>query len=93
VSFAPRLPDGITRLAFTILIRGHQLRVEVTHPSARYLLADGNPLDIQHHGERLTLSSGKQQERPIPAIAQQPPPAQPPGRAPARRHAGTIHPA
>jgi alpha,alpha-trehalose phosphorylase len=91
VSLAPRLPDGITRLAFTILIRGQQLRVEITHSSARYLLADGDPLDIEHHGERLTLSAGKQQERPIPAVAQQPPPAQPPGRAPARRTAGTVH--
>jgi alpha,alpha-trehalose phosphorylase len=91
VSFAPRLPDGITRLAFTILIRGHQLRVEVTHPSARYLLADGGPLNIQHHGEALKLSAGKQQERPIPQVTAQPPPAQPPGRAPARRKAGTIH--
>ena len=55
VSFAPRLPDGITRLAFTILIRGRLLRVEVTHSSARYLLTDGDPLDIEHHGKRLTL--------------------------------------
>ncbi len=89
VSFAPRLPDGITRLAFTILIRGRLLRVEITHPSARYLLADGDPLEIEHHGTRLTLAAGRQQERPIPKIAARPRPSQPAGRAPARRKTGT----
>jgi alpha,alpha-trehalose phosphorylase len=93
VSFAPRLPDGITRLAFAILIRGHLLRVEVTHPSARYLLADGDPLDIEHHSQRLTLSAGKQQERPIPRVAQRPRPSQPASRAPAHRSASTSPPA
>jgi alpha,alpha-trehalose phosphorylase len=88
-SFAPRLPDGITRLTFTILIRGHLLHIDVTHPSARYLLADGDPFEIEHHGERLTLSAGKQQERPIPKVAQRPRPSQPPGRAPAHRKAST----
>jgi alpha,alpha-trehalose phosphorylase len=89
VSFAPRLPDGITRLAFSVLIRGHLLRVEITHPSARYLLADGDPLDIEHHGQQLTLSAGKREERPIPPVAKRPRPSQPPGRAPAHRKAST----
>jgi alpha,alpha-trehalose phosphorylase len=93
VSFTPRLPDGITRLAFTILIRGRLLRVEITHPSARYLLAEGEPLDIEHHGQRLTLPAGKQQERPIPQVAQRPRPSQPAGRAPASRNASTTQPA
>jgi alpha,alpha-trehalose phosphorylase len=89
VSFAPRLPDGITRLAFTVLIRGHLLRVEITHASTRYLLADGDPLDIKHHGQSLTLTAGDQQEQPIPKIAQRPPPSQPAGRAPAHRDASS----
>jgi alpha,alpha-trehalose phosphorylase len=90
VSFAPRLPEGITRLAFTILIRGRLLRVEVTPQSARYLLADGEPLDIEHHGKRLKLSAGRKYERPIPQVTQRPPPRQPPGRAPAHRDTGTT---
>jgi alpha,alpha-trehalose phosphorylase len=85
VSFAPRVPEGIVRLAFTILIRGCRLRVEVTHSVARYLLADGDPLDIVHHGDRITLSAGQQEERQIPALPPQPRPSQPPGREPARR--------
>ncbi len=85
VSFAPRLPDGITRLAFTVMIRGRRLRVGITHVAARYLLADGDPLDIEHHGERLRLSAGEEQERPIPVLVPQRRPGQPTGREPARR--------
>jgi alpha,alpha-trehalose phosphorylase len=85
VSFAPRLPEGINRLAFTIMIRRRKLRVEVTHSGASYLLADGDPLDITHHGDHVTLSAGKPEERAIPDIPAQPRPKQPPGREPARR--------
>ena len=85
VSFAPRLPEGISRLAYTITIRGRKLRVEVTHAAAHYLLSDGEPLDIQHYGEKLTLSAGEPQDRPIPEILPQPRPSQPRGREPARR--------
>jgi alpha,alpha-trehalose phosphorylase len=85
VSFAPRLPAGINRLAFTILIRGRKLRVEVTHSAARYLLTDGDPLEISHHGERFTMSPDDPQERAIPEIHALPRPQQPPGREPVRR--------
>jgi alpha,alpha-trehalose phosphorylase len=87
VSFAPRLPEGINRLTFTIMIRRRKLRVEVTHSGASYLLADGDPLDITHHGDHVTLSAGKPEERAIPDIPAQPRPKQPPGREPARRRA------
>jgi alpha,alpha-trehalose phosphorylase len=85
VAFAPRLPDGIARLKFTIMIRHRKLRVEITHPAARYLLADGDPLQILHHGEGLELTAGQAQDRPIPPVPQLPRPSQPPGREPARR--------
>jgi alpha,alpha-trehalose phosphorylase len=84
-SFAPRLPGGLTRLAFTLLIRGRRLRVEVTHAEARYTLADGDPLEIVHHGQTVSLSAGKPQARPLPAVPSRPRPSQPPGREPARR--------
>ncbi len=85
VSFSPRLPHGITRLAFSVVVRSRRLRVEVTHPAARYRLADGDPLDISHYGTRLRLAPGDWQEHAIPAVAPRPRPSQPPGRAPARR--------
>jgi alpha,alpha-trehalose phosphorylase len=86
-SFAPRLPQGLTRLAFTVLFGGHRLHVEISQEAARYLLADGNPLAITHHGEKLTLAPGKPQERPVSRALSRPRPAQPPGRAPQLRQA------
>jgi alpha,alpha-trehalose phosphorylase len=85
VSFAPRLPEGLTRLAFGLLIRGSRLNVEVTATQARYLLAGGEPVRIFHHGEQLDLSAGKPQVRPVPAAPVRPRPSQPPGREPAHR--------
>ena len=87
VSFSPRLPEGITRLTYAIMVRGRKLRVEVTHPAARYLLTDGEPLDIAHYGEQITLSADEPQDRPIPEIPPQPRPSQPRGREPAHRRA------
>ncbi len=85
VLFTPRLPDGIMRLAFTALIRGRRLHVEITHQVARYLLAEGDSLDIEHYGQKVSLSAGAPAERPIPEVAAQPRPSQPAGREPARR--------
>ena len=85
VSFAPRLPEGLTRLAFSLMIRGRRLHVQVTHAHARYVLDDGEPLTVMHHGEELHLLPGKAQSRPIPAAPSRPRPSQPPGREPAHR--------
>jgi alpha,alpha-trehalose phosphorylase len=85
VQFAPRLPDGLSRLAFTIVVHGRRLRVEFHHKSARYLLVEGDPLELSHHGEPLTIKAGKPTERPIPALTPRPRAKQPDGREPARR--------
>ena len=85
VGFAPRLPQALSRLAFTILIRGRRLRVEVTHSDVTYSLADGEPLEIVHYGEEVQLSADKPEVRPIQEPAPRPRPGQPPGREPARR--------
>jgi alpha,alpha-trehalose phosphorylase len=86
VSFAPRLPEGLNRLAFSLMLRGQRLRVEVSQASARYLLADGAPLTILHHGTALTLEAGKPERRRIAPVPMRPRPSQPPGREPAPRH-------
>jgi alpha,alpha-trehalose phosphorylase len=85
VALAPRLPDGLARLTFSIFIRGRRLRVDIKHPSARYLLADGEPLEIVHHGEKLKLTAGQPKDRAIPALTARPRASQPYGRAPAKR--------
>jgi alpha,alpha-trehalose phosphorylase len=87
VSFAPRLPDGLTRLAFTIRIRGRRLHVEVTQKAARYVLADGEPLKILHHGSTVKLLADKPQSQAIAALPARPRPSQPPGREPVHRRA------
>jgi alpha,alpha-trehalose phosphorylase len=84
-SFAPRLPGGLTRLTFTLFIRGRRLRVEVSHAEARYLLAAGDALEIVHHGQTVRLSAGRPQARPIPPAPSRPRPGQPPGREPVQR--------
>jgi alpha,alpha-trehalose phosphorylase len=63
VRLAPRLPDGMARLAFTVLVQGRRLRVEIEHKSARYLLVDGESLEISHHGTAVTLKAGKAASR------------------------------
>ena len=85
VSFKPRLPQGLTRLAFTLLLSGRRLRVEITREKASYVFPEGQPLEILHHGEKLSLSPGKPQTRPITAAPELPRPSQPPGREPVHR--------
>jgi alpha,alpha-trehalose phosphorylase len=89
VAFAPRLPQALSRLSFTILIRGRRLRVEATHTAATYYLADGKPLEILHYGEKVQLSPGHPKVRPIEAAPAGPRPSQPPGREPLARRRTT----
>jgi alpha,alpha-trehalose phosphorylase len=86
LTFAPRLPSGITRLAFRMTWRGQRLKVTVRHEGARYELADGAPLEVAHHGEALLLHAGRPESRPLPPVPEgleRPP--QPPGREPTMR--------
>src|SRR5206468_5588164 len=50
LSFAPRLPARLERLAFRVLFRGRRLLVEVRQSQATYTLLDGAALDLRHHG-------------------------------------------
>jgi alpha,alpha-trehalose phosphorylase len=88
VSFAPRLPEGLSRLAFSLFLRGRRLHVEVTHAEARYVLDDGEPLTVMHHGVHLHLKPDKPEVRPISAAPARRRPTQPPGREPAHRLGG-----
>jgi alpha,alpha-trehalose phosphorylase len=83
LSFAPRLPTRLTRVSFRLTYRGRRLRVEIRREGVRYELLDGEPLEIVHDGERLTLDGGV--TRPLPPIPDVGPTEQPPGRRPPRR--------
>ena len=87
ISFAPRLPAGLTRLAFHIMFRKRHLRVEVTAKEATYALLEGKPLKTRHHGDEITLAVDKPVTCPIRPVKAGPHPSQPPGREPAPRGA------
>jgi alpha,alpha-trehalose phosphorylase len=85
LTFAPRLPARLERLAFRLLFRGRRLQVEVTKSHATYRLLDGSPLEIGHHGQTMSVSTEEPVTGAIPPAIERPTPSQPPGRAPSRR--------
>ena len=85
LSFSPRLPAALTRLAFRIMYRGASLHVTVDHERAVYRHVDGETLRIGHHSEDVVLEPDTEVEVAIPPRAQRPAPSQPPGRHPAQR--------
>ncbi len=87
LSFAPRLPGPIRRLAFRLTYRGALLYVEVLPEQVRYVLRQGDRAELSHYGEAVHLTAdAPEQTRPIPAAPDPgPPPTQPPGREPRRR--------
>jgi alpha,alpha-trehalose phosphorylase len=90
LSFAPRLPSAITRLAFRLRTRGRSLLVEVTPKETSYSLLDGQPLELRHHGKTLKVPSGKPVTRPNPPAHPGDRPRQPPGREPEHRRAAAA---
>jgi alpha,alpha-trehalose phosphorylase len=86
LSFAPRLPSRLTRLAFRVAFRGRCVRVDVRQKEARYeLLGEGEPVELIHHGEPFEIEPGHPQTHPVPRAPNRPPPKQPAGCAPRRR--------
>jgi alpha,alpha-trehalose phosphorylase len=86
LAFAPRLPSRLSRLTFRLLYRDRRLRVHVHPDSARYELLAGEPLDLLHHGERLSVAAGSPATGRCPSPPRRAPVEPPPGRKPPRRH-------
>ncbi len=93
LSFAPRLPERVAGLHFSLIWHSMCLRVSVEPHQVTYQLRDdqaGSVLSLVHHGERLTVQAGKPTVAPIPPPPASPPvPHQPAGRAP-RPHAPNV---
>jgi alpha,alpha-trehalose phosphorylase len=86
LSFAPRLPSRLQRLAFGLIFLGTRLRVEVRETDASYMVIDGPPLEIVHHRKAITVSAEEARTEPIPPLAVNAlAPTQPHSRAPRRR--------
>jgi alpha,alpha-trehalose phosphorylase len=86
LTFAPRLPDDLSRLAFRLGFRGRRLKVEVEGERATYRVLSGEPLEIAHHGEAFVVGPDEPVTREVPAPPPRERPPQPRGRAPAKRH-------
>ena len=92
-SFAPRLPPALTRLSFTLCLRGGSLRVNVLPTEASYVLDDGGqPIEIEHYGQPVTVTDAGPQSCPIPDLPVRPRPPQPQGRAPQRQDEAPARP-
>jgi alpha,alpha-trehalose phosphorylase len=83
--FAPRLPGAITRIAFRMMWRGRRLLIDVRHGQARYSVLEGETIELCHHGQPVTVESGKPATLPIPPAPAPEPVTQPAGREPLRR--------
>ncbi|HXV91843.1 MAG TPA: glycosyl hydrolase family 65 protein, partial [Pseudonocardia sp.] len=87
ISFAPRLPPALSRIAFGLRWQGRQLRVQITQDDAEYQLVDGPPMRLRHHGEPIALADAPVR-CPVPEPPLVEPIEQPYGRAPRARHPG-----
>ncbi|CAN5316485.1 glycosyl hydrolase family 65 protein [soil metagenome] len=85
VTFAPRLPPKLSRLAFRILVGGRAITVKVGKDSATYHLIDGEEFTSSHHGEEFTIAVDQPVTLPIPAAPNVEPVHQPKGREPIHR--------
>lgn len=85
VSFAPRLPEKLIRLRFSLSYRDSRISVEVDKESASYTLKHGKPISLVHHGDQFDLGEGTDVTLPIPPLARHAAPTQPHGRKPIRR--------
>ncbi|MGI9062288.1 MAG: glycoside hydrolase family 65 protein [Pseudonocardiaceae bacterium] len=89
LTFAPRLPPSLSRIAFRMCLRGSRLGVEVLPDRATYRVLQGAPLTLTHHGERLTVAADSAVVRPVPAAPEPPRIVHPLGRAPTPRRSPT----
>ncbi len=85
LTFAPRLPSGLSRLAFRMRFAGRVVEVEVRHEQATYRLLQGDTLSTCHHARQFDLTAGVPVTLDIPPLAAPAAVSQPPGHAPARR--------
>jgi alpha,alpha-trehalose phosphorylase len=85
LTFHPRLPDALTSLRFRLMFRGRSLLVEVDREHARYQLRKGEPLEIEHHGDKITVTTEEAVEHAIPPLRPRGSPTQVAGRTPDRR--------
>jgi alpha,alpha-trehalose phosphorylase len=88
LTFAPRLPPALPRLAFRLRFRDRQLKVEITKTKATYTLLAGAPLEISHHRQTIRVTTDEPVTQPIAPVLAHATPSQPHGRIPSLRRPG-----
>jgi len=88
LSFAPTLPEALSRIAFHLVHQGRRLRVEIVPGEARYELISGESLELLHHGTRFTLTAAEPVVLPWSPVPPDGVISPPPGRAPLERGVG-----
>ena len=85
LGFAPRLPQGIRRLAFRLTFLDRLIEVRIDHRRVAYRLVRGRAIDFLHYDEPIRLVARRPVVRALERVPKLVDPKQPPGRAPARR--------
>ncbi len=85
LSFAPRLPEGITRLAFNLTMLGRRLHIEITPDKTTYRLIEGDDFKILHYNKSVRLTNRSAVSRPTEKLVTHGHPTQPRGREPLAR--------
>ncbi|GAA0207334.1 glycosyl hydrolase family 65 protein [Saccharothrix mutabilis subsp. mutabilis] len=85
LTFAPRLPPSLARMAFRMSYRGTRLCVTVGREEATYRIVSGGALRTEHHGKPIVVEPGTPLTLPIPEPPTPPEVRQPHGREPVRR--------
>jgi len=85
LAFAPKVPEGISRLSFNLWYRQRNLCVTAMPGQALYELHDGEPITVVHYGQPVDVTPAEPVKLPIPPLPNQPRPRQPYGREPVRR--------
>jgi alpha,alpha-trehalose phosphorylase len=85
--FAPRLPEGLDRLSFTIRHLGQRLSVTTDGQQVTYTLFDHDTsVRILHHGQEITVTSRQPVTVPVPPAPTPPKITHPFGREPRLSH-------
>lgn len=58
-SFAPRLPEDLGRLSFSLTVRGSRIEVELRPGATTYTLVEGASIEISHQSRPLSLHAGE----------------------------------
>lgn len=83
LTFRPRLPSALDKIAFRMYFRGSQLIVEIYQHKATYCLVHGAPLSIRHYGSPVTVTE-EPTTLPVPTPEPVERPSQPATRGPVR---------